>query len=107
MAQTGSAAGTLVGYFEDQPSAEKAVTALKNAGFGSAHLGVATRGDNSGSYAGDISGATDTTTDVNDSSTRMGAATSRAGEKAEGAWDKFKSFFSGDEAEPYASEKKD
>lgn len=89
-----SQTNTVVGYFEDHASAERAVASLKSAGFTSAHLGVAARGVDSSS-----SSTTDSTT---------GSASSTAhaaGQKAEGVWDKFKNFFEGGSVEPYADEK--
>ena len=83
MEQTKTATGTIVGYFDDHQDANRAVDALREAGFTSAHLGVAHRGA---------------------SSTASGTAHA-AGEKAESAWDKIKHFFGGESAEPYADER--
>ena len=85
-----SQTNTVVGYFEDHAEAERAVASLKSAGFTSAHLGVAARG--SSEYATSASSTASSTTQ-------------KAGQKAEGAWDKIKNFFEGDSAEPYADEK--
>jgi uncharacterized protein (TIGR02271 family) len=81
MTQTQTETGTIAGYFEDSSKATQAIEALREAGFSSAHLGVAHRG-----------GSTS-------------ATESRTGEKAAGAWDTIKNFFSGSDAEPYADER--
>ena len=86
--QTQQASGTVAGYFQDQVDAERAVHALRDAGFTSAHLGVAHRGSSTSTTANAASNVTH-----------------KAGEKAEGAWEKVKSFFSGESAEPYADER--
>ena len=88
-----SQTNTVVGYFENRSDAERAVTSLQAAGFTSAHLGVASRGDDS-----------DYSTAASGKSTAS-STTAAAGQKAEGAWDKVKSFFGGDPVEPYADEK--
>lgn len=90
MSQTNTT-NTIVGYFENQADAQRAVSALQSAGFTSAHLGVAARGVESG-YAG------------TGSSTASSAAHT-AGQKTEGAWDKVKNFFNPDPVEPYADER--
>ncbi len=82
MAQTQTETGTIAGYFEDSSKARQAVEALRDAGFTSAHIGVAHRG-----------GAASSTSET------------RTGEKAAGAWDSFKNFFRGNDAEPYADER--
>ncbi len=72
MASTEIANKTVVGYFEDNADARSAVEALHSAGFSSAHLGVAHRGE-------------------------YGATTpTEASHETGGTWDKIKSFFSGD-----------
>ena len=80
--QTGT--GTLVGFFEDDADARQAVEALHEVGFTSAHIGVAHRGG---------------------STLRSDSSSSSAGEKATSTWDKIKSLFQGNEAEPYADER--
>ena len=82
MTQTHTVTGSIADYFEDSSKATQAVEALREAGFSSAHLGVAHRGSVSNS-----------------------ATTSRTGEKAAGAWDTIKNFFGGNNAEPYADER--
>lgn len=88
MAQLDTSAGTIAGFFEDHADAHRAVSALKDAGFTSAHIGVAHREDSSSTARGKVSGAAHAT-----------------GEKAEGMWDKVKSFFDGNTAEPYGDER--
>ena len=85
MAQTGTQTNTIVGYFEDSSKATQAVGALRDAGFTSAHIGMAHRGGSSTSSAS--------------------SAASHAGAKVESTWDSIKNFFSGNEAEPYADER--
>lgn len=93
MAQQETAAGTVAGFFNDHADAERAVSALRDAGFTSAHIGVAHRGGDAISGTGNTTGGT------------VSSTAHAAGQKAEGAWDKFKGFFSGDSAEPYADER--
>jgi uncharacterized protein (TIGR02271 family) len=84
MTQTQTGTGTLVGFFEDNADARQAVEALHQAGFTSAHIGVAHRGG---------------------STLRSDSPSSSAKEKATSTWDKIKSMFQGNEAEPYADER--
>jgi len=83
--------GTVVGYFASETQAEKAVAALKTAGFQSSQIGVALGGENA-------SGSTGTTT--------AGSVAHAAGEKTKSAWESIKSFFDGSDVEPYADESK-
>jgi len=89
MDQTKVYTDTIAAYFDDSSDARKAVDALQDAGFKSAHLGIAHRG----SYTG--------------SSTTVGNTTvlETTDEKSPSTWDKIKSWFSGQEAEPYADER--
>ena len=91
----GTVTGTVVGYFTSESQAETAVSALKSAGFTSSQIGVALSGASSGVATGTSSAAT----------TGVGSAVHSAGEKAAGAWERFKSFFDGSDVEPYADEK--
>ncbi|MBS1804445.1 MAG: YsnF/AvaK domain-containing protein [Acidobacteria bacterium] len=91
MAQTDVYTDTLAAYFNDSSDARKAVDALQEAGFRSAHLGVAHRG----SYTGRSSTLGNTT--VRDTTEENGPST----------WDKIKSWFSGDDVAPYADERLD
>lgn len=79
---------TIAAYFEDSNDARKAVDALQDAGFTSAHLGIAHRGQ----YTGESATAGSTRTGDSD---HNGPST----------WDKIKSWFSGEEPEPYANER--
>ena len=100
MAEMNASASTVVGYFETQAKAEQAIDALVEAGFTSKEIGVATRG------GGAMGGATTsgTTEGVASKASEQGHA---AGEKTEGAWEKVKSFFGGnDPVEPYADEQR-
>ena len=76
---------------EDSSDARKAVDALQEAGFTSAHLGIAHRG----SYTG--RSATTGNTTVLETKDENGPST----------WDKIKSWFSGEDVEPYADERLD
>lgn len=89
MAETQVSRQTIAAYFDDHSDARRAVDALKEAGFGSAHLGIAHRG----SYTG--------------SSTTYGNTTVReTSEKNEpSTWDKIKGWFGGETPEPYADER--
>lgn len=87
MPQSNMQTGTIAGYFENKADAGEAIQALQEAGFTSAHLGVAHRGDSASS------------------TTTTSRAASATGEKATGAWDKIKNFFEGNTAEPYADER--
>ena len=80
MAQTTTSTGTVAGYFHDNGQAVQAVEALKSAGFGSAHLGVAHQGG---------------------SSTDSGTSHESGGP---GVWDKIRNFFDGNTSEAYADE---
>lgn len=84
--------GTVVGYFTSETGAEKAVSALKAAGFSSSQIGVALSGQ----------GGTATETSTGTSAAATGHA---AGAKVASAWDSFKKFFEGSDVEPYAAEK--
>ena len=90
--QTQVAAGTIVGYFENKEDAASAVEALQDAGFTSAHIGVAGRSGSTASTQG-----------------YAASTSSSTGTGAPGAWDKIKNFFSGDDSgspvEPYADER--
>jgi uncharacterized protein (TIGR02271 family) len=84
MTQTQTGTGALVGFFEDDADARQAVEALHQAGFTSAHIGVAHRGG---------------------STLSTDSSSSPIKEKATSTWDKIKSMFQGNEAEPYADER--
>lgn len=89
---TGTSEGTTIaGYFEDQTAAQRALEELRDAGFSSAHMGVAHRGGSSTSKFASASGT--------------GATSKESKSNHEGMWDKMKDFFEGRSAEPYADEK--
>lgn len=88
MAQAQVYTDTLAAYFEDSSDARQAVDALQEAGFHSAHLGIA----HHGAYTG--RSTTEGNTTVHET-TENGPST----------WDKIKGWFSGTEAEPYADER--
>lgn len=89
MAQAQVYTDTIAAYFDDSNDARKAVDDLQDAGFKSAHLGIAHRG----SYTG-ISSTVGNTT-VRETTDENGPST----------WDKIKSWFSGEDVEPYADER--
>jgi len=89
MAQAQVYTDTLAAYFEDSSDARKAVDELQEAGFRSAHLGIA----HHGSYTGET--ITEGTETVHETEEKGSSS----------AWDKIKSWFSGVEAEPYADER--
>jgi len=98
MAETQNLTGTIAAYFEDSDSARQAVEALHDAGFSSAHIGVAHRGGLSRS----LTEPSDTSTN----STRTQSSTRAESREHEfSTWDKVKNWFSGDEPEPYADER--
>jgi uncharacterized protein (TIGR02271 family) len=76
---------TIAGYFDNHESAQRALEELRDAGFTSAHLGVAHRGGSS-------------------SAGRDESLTGRTEKHAAGMWDKVKNFFEGG-VEPYADER--
>jgi uncharacterized protein (TIGR02271 family) len=86
MAQSYAENQTVAGYFDDHSKAERALQELRDAGFTSAHVGVAHRGASSSSTGS------------------VGSATSGAANAAHGVWDKVKNFFEGG-VEPYADER--
>ncbi|WP_162601532.1 YsnF/AvaK domain-containing protein [Occallatibacter savannae] len=88
MAQTQVYTDTIAAYFDDSSDARKAVDALQDAGFTSAHLGIAHRGSYTGS-----------------DSTVGNSTVHETTENGPSTWDKIKSWFSGEEAEPYADER--
>ena len=88
MAQSQVYTDTIAAYFEDSSDARNAVDALQEAGFTSANLGIAHRG----AYTGSDSTVGNTTVHE---TTENGPST----------WDKIKSWFSGEDAEPYADER--
>jgi uncharacterized protein (TIGR02271 family) len=86
MAQTDTRSGTIAAYFEKDADARQAIEELHEAGFTSAHIGVARRNASATSHSTSTHGS--------------------VGEKAEGTWEKIKNMFvGGDEAEPYADER--
>ncbi len=93
MAETSVSTSTVVGYFETQAKAERAIDALISEGFTSREIGVATRG-----------AGTATTGTTQTAASRTGDLAQRAGEQTESAWGKVKSFFGADPVEPYADE---
>jgi uncharacterized protein (TIGR02271 family) len=91
MAETKVATGTIAAYFDDSSDARQAVDALKEAGFQSAHLGIAHRG----SYTGTSSTYGNST--VYDTTERAEPST----------WDKIKGWFSGDSTQSSTSDRSD
>jgi uncharacterized protein (TIGR02271 family) len=85
MAQTQTYADnqTIVGYFDNSDKAHRALEELKDAGFTSAHLGMAHRGG---------------------SASKAGSATGKAENAAHSMWDKIRDFFEGG-PENYADER--
>jgi uncharacterized protein (TIGR02271 family) len=83
--QTYSENQTIVGYFDSYDRAERALDELKDAGFTSAHLGMAHRGGSARSKAA--------------------SATGKAENTAHNVWEKVKDFFEGRSPENYADER--
>jgi uncharacterized protein (TIGR02271 family) len=92
MAPNETTAGTIAGYFDNHADAQKAVEALQDAGFTSAHLGVAHRGG----YGSDSA--------TSDSGSATSNTSSKVGAKSHGVWDKVKNFFEGS-PEAYSGER--
>jgi uncharacterized protein (TIGR02271 family) len=78
MTEVSSTNTTVAGFFEKHKDAARAVTALHEAGFTRDQVGLARNGSKDNYNGSDAH---------------------------EGAWEKVKNFFSGDEAEPYADER--
>ncbi|AXC13109.1 hypothetical protein ACPOL_3830 [Acidisarcina polymorpha] len=93
MANTTASSTTIVAYFTNESAAENAVSQLRDAGFSSSQIGVATRVSNPSD-----TGAAGTTA----SSTNKPA---HAAGNQESAWDKVRNFFSSEPVEPYADER--
>ncbi|KAA6460342.1 YsnF/AvaK domain-containing protein [Acidobacteria bacterium AB60] len=92
MAQTDNLTGTIAAFFESSGNARQAVGALQDAGFSSAHLGVAHRGE----YGSASVSSAD--------ASRPSAQTGTKGHDFS-TWDKVKNWFTGDEPEPYENER--
>ena len=91
MAQTQDLTNTIAAFFENSNDARQAVEALHDAGFTSAHVGVAHRGAYADSTTANVSSTT----------------TPRTGTKGHdfSTWDKIKNWFNGGEPEPYENER--
>ncbi|HEY3628878.1 MAG TPA: YsnF/AvaK domain-containing protein [Terracidiphilus sp.] len=94
MADTQNLTGTIAAFFDNSDDARQAVEALRDAGFTSAHIGVAHRGKYGSSSAAPAASTTTTTT-----------ARNQTKEHGSSTWDKVKNWFSGDEPEPYENER--
>jgi uncharacterized protein (TIGR02271 family) len=91
MAQTQNVTNTIAAFFENHTNARQAVEALHDAGFTSAHIGVAHRGSYGSSSISDAAASPT----APDASKKHDFST----------WDKVKSWFRGDEPEPYENER--
>ena len=101
MADTTGRGNAVIGYFATQAKAERAIDAQIGEGFTSQEIGVAMRGE--GGSAGTSTAETSTGSTYANKATDVA---SNAGEHAESAWGKVKSFFGGgDPVEPYADER--
>lgn len=100
MRETQTQYATVVGYFENKSDAGEAIQALREAGFTSAHVGVAHR--DSSTFSSDSP-----STSTSSISTASSATTStpKNDEKGTGVWNKVRNFFEGNIAEPYADER--
>ncbi len=111
MNETQTSSGTIAGYFENHSDAERAIQELRDAGFTSAHIGVAHSGSSaaSGTTSGSSYNSVSDPTSGSDYNSTSGSSSSttttgNVGQKAEGVWDRVKNFFEGD-PEPYADER--
>jgi uncharacterized protein (TIGR02271 family) len=122
MTNTTVSSSTVVAYFSTESAAENAVSQLRDAGFTSNQIGVASRSSQSGlrsEYAGETGAnaiypakSSNTLDEPVTSNTTVATSPSvasptvkPAGTAHESAWDKVKNFFSSDPVEPYADER--
>lgn len=92
---------TVVAYFSNESAAERAVEQLRDAGFTSSQVGIASRGSGSGAGSASTTGGAAAASAGHTAS----SAAHTAGAKAESAWDKVRNFFTPNDAEPYADER--
>jgi len=120
MVNTNISSSTVVAYFSTESAAEKAVSQLRDAGFTSKQIGVASRSSQAGYgevytdntnndvYPAKAANATDTTWNADTAATSpatLDKTKKPAAAGHESAWDKVRNFFSGSETvEPYADE---
>ena len=97
--------GTVVAYFTSETQAEKAVSALKSAGFQSSQIGVALSSQGATGAGYDASGTGTTGYDSGTTGTTASSVGHAAGAKTASAWERFKNFFEGGDVEPHADEK--
>lgn len=101
---------SVAAYFSSESQAEKAVQDLKAAGFSNNQIGLSLASSGGAGYAGSSASYDGTTASSTGTGSTMGSKThqaaSHAGAKAEGAWERFKDFFTGGDGgvEPYADE---
>ena len=108
MAETNLNAGTVVGYFDTQAKAERAIDALISEGFTSREIGVATRGQSGAAGMSTATGTPSTTDAMTQTHAQKGdGLRTEAGAQGESAWNKVKSFFGADPVEPYADERRE
>lgn len=93
--------GTVVGYFENYPDAQEAVSRLKDAGFQANQIGLAARTSDT-----NYSGSSTSSTAGSTTGSKVSSAAHEVGAKTESMWDKVKNFFEGGDVEPYADEKR-
>jgi uncharacterized protein (TIGR02271 family) len=94
--------GTVAAYFSSETQAEDAVQDLKTAGFSNNQIGLALASSRGASDSSTVSTASTSTTARTQPA---GGVSSHAHAKAEGAWERFKEFFTGGDVEPYADER--
>jgi uncharacterized protein (TIGR02271 family) len=94
--------GTVAAYFSSETKAEDAVQDLKTAGFSNNQIGLALA---SGRGSSDSSSVNTGSTSSTARTQQTGNVSSQAHAKAEGAWERFKEFFTGGDVEPYADER--
>lgn len=102
MAQAEMQTGTVAGFFDSEGNAERAISELISAGFTRGQIGVALSSGSGATTGG--TGMTSGQTGATSGQTTAGSIATGVAAQGEGVWDKVKSFFGGNEAEPYAGE---
>jgi len=94
MAQAQAYTGTIAAFFADSDDARRAVHALKEAGFSSAHLGIARQGSYAGSAGSSYAGSP-----VGTSSSAGNTAVRESEDEGHSTWEKIKEWFAGDDVD--------
>jgi uncharacterized protein (TIGR02271 family) len=95
--------GIVAAYFSTETEAEDAIRDLQTAGFSSNQIGLALASSRLDSR--DPSSVNTAPASSTARTQHTGDVSSKAHAKAEGAWERFKEFFTGGDIEPYADER--